>query len=801
MNLLEELKHRILILDGAMGTEILDQTGKDYDFPERLNTQKPEVITRIHKSYIDSGADIIETNTLGANRIKLAEYGMKNECKNINLAAVELAKKAVNHQKIFIAGSIGPMGKLIEPLGDIPFNQAYDVFAEQANFLEQGGADLLLIETQIDILEAKTAFLAAKESTSIPIAISLTYPLENDLTVTGTDPETAAVTLAATDADILGINCGRHPQYFEQAIQKYREHTEKPIIAYANAGAPEKRNNQVVFPLSPSGYLKYALKYYHAGAHIIGGCCGTSPQHIKLIADHLKGKKPKKNSGPQTFFRSSSRNAAIFIGEPHPFKTVGENINPFSRKKLDEEFKSENLQSARNYARKQEKAGAHALDLNLGKKGDKNPDFFSLAVREIQSVSKLPIFLDNNNPLSIEKALQNYAGKAVINSINGEKKNYERLFPLSKKYGAGAILLAMDENGIPEKPEQRISIIEKLVKKAVEYGLSLNDILIDPIVLSLSSSQKNSWVTLTTIEKIKQLNLSSILGLSNLSYGLPYRGLLNRTFLSMAVERGLDSAILNPLDKDLLETIKACSSIMGKDAGLHQYIQTFGNQQKFQEIEEEKPEFKTIQEALFNAILEGEKNEAGRLTRKLIEEGESGLDILKNTLSPALEKVGEYYENKKYFLPQLILSAEAMENAAQIIEKNFPSQAKQKKSCKIVLATVKGDLHDIGKNIVALVLRNSGYEIIDLGKNVDSERIIQTAIDKKSEFIGLSALMTTSLDNVEKVIQEKNKTAPDIKVIIGGAAVSSGLAKECGADAYGKDAMDALKKLNKMVQP
>jgi 5-methyltetrahydrofolate--homocysteine methyltransferase len=797
MNIKEELKRRILILDGAMGTEILQKTGKKYDFPEKLNIERPEIITSIHKAFIDSGADIIETNTLGANRIKLAEYGMEKQCKNINLSALELAKKAVNHHKVFIAGSIGPMGKLIKPLGDIPFEKAYDVFVEQAKFLEEGGAHLLLIETQIDILEAKTAVLAAKESTSLPIAVSITFPLENDLTVTGTDPETAAVTLSATSADIIGINCGRHPQQFESAIQKYRIHTEKPIIAYANAGAPVKRKHRTIFPLSPSGYLDYALKYYNAGAHIIGGCCGTSPKHIKLIADCLKGKKPKRSSAPHTFFRSSSRNAYVFIGEAQPFKIVGENINPFSKKELDKEFKSQKLHSARNYARRQEQAGAHALDLNLGKAGDKKPDFFSLAVREIQSVSKLPVFLDNNNPLSIEKAIQNYAGKAVINSVNGEKKNYEKLLPLAKKYGAGVILLAMDEDGIPDQSDQRISIIEKLIKKAYEYGLSQNDILIDPIVLSLSSSQKNSMVTLNTIEKTKHLKFPSILGLSNFSYGLPNRRLLNRAFLSMAVERGLDSAILNPFDRDLLDTIKACDSIIGRDIGLHQYIQIFGDQQESKEMEEEKREFKSIQEALFHAVLEGEKNDAEQLTRQLIEEGENPLDILKKTLSPALELVGEYYENKKYFLPQLILSAEAMEKAAQIIEKTFPSQTKVKKSAKIVLATVKGDLHDIGKNIVALVLRNSGYEIIDLGKNVDSEKIIQTAIDKKAEFIGLSALMTTSLDNIEKTIQVKNKKAPGIKVIIGGAAVSSGFAKECGADVYAKDAMDALKKLKK----
>lgn len=799
MNILEELKDRVLILDGAMGTEVIQKTGKKFDFPELLNLESPDVIKAIHKSYIDSGADIIETNTLGANKIKLSEYRKEKQCRDINLYALELAKKAVRDQPVFVAGSIGSMGKLIQPLGDITFETAYDVFAEQARYLEEGGADLLLIETQIDILEAKTALLAACESTSLPTAVSLTYPLDKDLTVTGTDPETAAVTLASTNADILGINCGRHPRSFEQAIIKYRTHTEKPIISYANAGEPEKKGSRVHFPLGPSEYLKYALKYYEAGANIIGGCCGTTPQHIKLISNRLKGAKPKPKANINLFFRSSSRNTTVFIGASQPFKIVGENINPFSRKELDAEFKSGKLNSARNYARRQEKAGAHALDMNLGKTGDKKPDFFSSAVLEIQSVTKLPIFLDNNNPLSLEKALQNYAGKAVINSINGEKNKYEKLFPLAKKYGAGVILLAMDENGIPEKSEQRTAIIEKLLEKAYEYELSSNDILIDPIVLSLASSQKAAQETLAALKKIKHLKIPSILGLSNLSYGLPYRRLLNRVFLSMAVSRGLDSAILNPFDRDLFETIKACDAVSARDSALHLYIRAFGGQKKYQEEPDEKPGFKSKQEQLFNAVLEGEKTDAQRLTQQLIKEGENGLDILEKTLSPALELVGEYYEKRKYFLPQLILSAEAMEKASQVIEKSFPAQPDVKAKSTIILATAKGDLHDIGKNIVGLVLRNSGYKVIDLGKNVAPERIISAALKENSKLIGLSALMTSSLDNIEKVVQIKNQQAPEIKIIIGGAAVSQKFAEECGADAYGKDAMDALRALKKLI--
>ncbi|MBD3415397.1 MAG: 5-methyltetrahydrofolate--homocysteine methyltransferase [Candidatus Aminicenantes bacterium] len=799
MNILREIKDRILILDGGMGTEVMEQTGKQFDIPEQLNLEDPEVIIRIHKAFVDAGADIIETNTLGANRIKLAEYGLEDRCKDINLSALELAKRAASPHSVYIAGSIGSMGELIKPLGEITFQQAYEVFAEQSQWLEQGGADLLLIETQIDILEAKTALLAAQETTSLPIAVSITYPLEENLTVTGTDPETAAITLSSTSADIVGINCGRHPRDFKSALNQYQMHTDKPLIVYANAGIPEKRKNRIRFPLGPVEYLKYAVEFYRSGAHIIGGCCGTSSRHIKLIAEKLKGKKPQKRARIPSYFRSSSRNSCLFIGGSEPFKAVGENINPFSRKELDQEFKSEKLSLARSLARRQEQAGAHALDINLGQSGDQNPDFFSSAVLEIQSVSKLPLFLDNNNPSSLEKALQCYAGKAVINSISGETKKYQKLLPLAKKYGAGVILLAMDDRGIPDNSDQRINIIEHLIQKAYEYGLTKSDILIDPIVLSHASSPKSASETLAALKKIKQMKTPSVLGLSNISHGLPNRRRLNQIFLTMAIDRGLDSAILNPLDKDLMDTTKACDTFKGKDPGLRQFIRTFGNVQEEAEETEQKPAFQSKKDELFNAIVEGEKKDAQKITSHLIEQGENGLELLKKILSPALELVGQYYEQKKYFLPQLILSAEAMEGASQIIEKTFPEKGPVQTKSKIVLATVQGDLHDIGKNIVALVLSNSGFEVIDLGKNVASKEIISTAVNENCEFIGLSALMTSSLEYIEEVIQLKKKKAPEIQIIIGGAAVSSAFSQKCGADAYAGDAMSALRKLKNMV--
>lgn len=801
MPLIRKLHDQVLILDGAMGTEIMPKLSQNIDFLESVNLTHPNIILAVHSAYIEAGADIITTNTLGANRIKLNEFGAGDQTREINMAAVTIAKKAREEKPVYIAGSVGPIGKLLYPLGEIPIEEAYRVFAEQISALSDAGADLILIETHIDLLEAKTALRAARDATPIPVAVSLTYPLSEGLTVTGSDPATAAVNFANADTDIIGINCGGHPENFPHFIRAISQYNQKPLMVYPNAGEPIKKDGRITFPLGPQEYAAYAHQFYQAGAQIIGGCCGTTPQHINRIAQQLKGKKPVKRSEKPDFFQASSRTAIITIGQALPFRTVGENINPFARKALDKEFKQNKLEMARKLARQQEHAGTDALDFNLGRKGEKEPRFFAQAVMEVQSTSNLPLFLDNNNPEALEAALKCYSGKAVINSATGEKKSYENLFPIARKYGAAVILLALDENGIPEKARDRWKILERLFQEALQKGLNQNDLLLDPITLSISASQASAEETLKCIEMIHSQKLPTIIGLSNLSYGLPQRKLLNAVFLSMAVGRGLNSAILNPLDSNLMSVIKASDSITGIDQGLHTFIELFGDtpDEEGDLVEEKKPE--SPEQELFQAILEGEKNRIEALLQNLIQKGKDGFQILDQVLSPALQKAGEYYEKKIYFLPQLILAAEAMEKASQFLEKTFPSSQKTiHSSGKIVLATVKGDLHDIGKNIVALVLRNFGYTVIDLGKNVGAETITDTAISEKADIIGLSALMTTTLDEMQEVIRLAKAQAPAIKVIVGGAAVSADFAEEIGADAYGKDALDAVRAI-KQIKP
>ncbi len=795
-DLLTVLSERILILDGAMGTEIMKRTGEIFDFPEELNLSQPGLIKDIHAAYIQAGADIIETNTLGANRIKLREFSSSGRCRDLNLAAVDAASQARKSRKVFIAGSIGPAGKLIRPLGEIEPEETLEAFSEQAAFLAEGGVDFFLVETQIDILEAKLAAQACRSVSPLPVAVSMTFPLDNQRTVTGTGPEAAAVTFAAGLADIYGINCGGHPKGYASMLDQTLLHSRKPLMVYANAGEPEKKGNRVVFPLTPQEYARFAQEFHQKGARIIGGCCGTTPAHTAEISRRLKGKKAVPAGKKEAGFRMSSRSGLVVAGNGRPFTVVGENINPFASKKLDREFQSRELAGARRLARKQEHSGADALDINLGKTGEKDPDFYASAVRDIQTVTKCPLFLDNSNPESLEKSLLLYGGKPVINSVNAEKKNTQTLFPLAKKFGAGVVLLAMDENGIPEPAVDRLRIIEHLIREALEAGLSQDDLIMDPVTLALSaSSPKAARETFQAIAGASSLGIASIIGLSNFSFGLPLRSRLHQSFLMMAMPFGLDAAILNPQDTETMELIKAADAVTGRDKGLRIFTESFSRRQKKSPETKAPRSLDKPDQKLFQAVLEGEKKESEQWTKKLIESGRSGLDILENVLSPALRKAGDRYEKNIYYLPQLIMSAEAMESASAVLEQAFPQKKSREKKKKIILATVKGDLHDIGKNIVSLVLRNSGIQVIDLGKNVSAEDIVAAAEKEEAGVIGLSALMTTTLDAMEEVINIKNQKAPHIKVIVGGAAVSRKFSEHIKADAYGKDAMDALRNI------
>jgi len=626
MNINQILKDKVLILDGATGTEIMRRTDTPFEYPEEINLTQKNILKEVHAAYIEAGADIITTNTLGASSIKLNEFSASGRAEEINLSALEIARDARGNRPVFIAGSIGPVGKLIYPLGDLTFTELYHSFAQQAKTLEKGGADLLLIETQIDILEAKTAYLAARENTSLPIAVSMTFPLEEGTTVTGTTPEISAITFSSTGLDIFGLNCGRDPEDFSCWIEDIRSHWDKPLIVYANAGIPEKISGQLHFPLGPEQYAKFAEQFYRAGANIIGGCCGTTPEHIELIASSLKGKKPFIKPKKNKFFYVSSRNSILSIGSNFPFRVIGENINPFGRKKLKQELDDKKFDQVRKFARLQEDAEADGLDVNLGMPGETQPDFYAEAVNEIQNISRLPLFFDNSNPHSLEEALRIYGGKAVINSVNGKEDSSSVLLPLAAKYGAAVILLAMDETGIPETVQAKVRIIEALIKKSLLAGLPENDLIIDPIILTIATSGKAAFETMQAIKKVHEMDFPTILGLSNLSFGLPQRQILNAAFLPMAAAHGLDSAIMNPLDPNLMAAAKASDAITGRDTAMRAFISKYREKTDIQ-YEEPAEKTSTIREELFQAILSGEKEAAGQLALKQYEKEKNALKI------------------------------------------------------------------------------------------------------------------------------------------------------------------------------
>jgi len=796
MNVLDVLKKQILILDGAMGTEII-RYNINTDFSEILNLENSKLIYKIHRSYINAGADIIETNTFGANRIKLTSIGKSHLIKDINIAGAQIARKVAGSSNL-VAGSMGPLGKLIKPLGELTVEEVYEAFKEQATSLEEGGVDFLLIETQIDILEAKTALRAAKENTQLPVAVSMSFT-EDGRTVSGTNPETAVVILNAAGADIIGTNCGKSPEEFMKFVEIIRKTTEKPIIIYPNAGIPEKHSGKVIYPAIPEEMAEYAENFYKLGANIIGGCCGNTPAHIMLIAKRLKHKKTTLPYAQKNFFEIASSVITKRAGTKLPFLVVGENINPFGKKELSKEIKEGKIEYIKKLAIMQESNGADALDINLGKKGEKDPLFYKNVVEAVQNVVNLPFFLDVSNPVSLKSALSIHPGKAVINSVNGNPKSMETLLPLAKRYGAGVVILALDERGIPDKAKERFKIIEKVYKRAIKYGLSEKDIIVDVVVLTISAKQDSAIETLKTLKMVKELlGLSSILGISNISFGLPARPLLNKAFLNMALSYGLDAGILNPLNKDIPGDSFAMDAITGKDRNLKRYIERFRKVNITYKEEEEKPA--SGKERLYRAVKEGMEDEAYSLTKKLINQGNPPMEILNNILVPALKEVGELYEKKVFFLPQLLTSSRAVQRATDLIRKNLKAKKTEIKRGKILLATVKGDYHDIGKNIVSSVLKSYGYEVIDLGKDKGYEEIIEKAKKEKIDIIGLSALMTTTMEEMEYIVKRLKREQPHFKILVGGAAVSRKFAEEIGADAYAQDAMKTVKIVEKLIR-
>ncbi len=760
--------NKITILDGAMGT-MLQKSGLELGgCPEALSITNPDLITDIHKMYIGSGADIIYTNTFGANEYKLKDSGYSVE--EIISASVAAAKRATEGTSTKVALDIGPTGMLLEPLGTLPFEKAYDMFVCQ---MKAGvDADLIVIETMTDLLEVKAAVLAAKENTNLPVYVTMTFE-ENGRTFTGCSALSMAATLEGLGVDAIGLNCSLGPNQVYEITRVLCENTTLPVIVKPNAGLP--RPDGSGYDIDENGFAAAMEKILALGVTIVGGCCGTTPDYIKALADMAKTKTPVERKNTPVSCVASSSTCVKIDG----VKVIGERINPTGKKLFKQALINNDMNYILNQALSQAQAGAHILDVNVGLPEIDEKEMMVKTVKALQSITDLPLQIDSSNPEVIEAALRIYNGKAIVNSVNGEDKSLHTVLPIVKKYGAAVVGLTLDEKGIPALAQERVAIAEKIINTALSYGIKREDIYIDCLTLTASAEQDKVEETLKAVETVKEkFGVHTVLGVSNISFGLPNRELINKTFLALALGRGLDLPIINPNVQEMMNIINAYNVLSNKDKNAESYIG------KYSLEVQEKPAENTAVDITY-AIEKGLADEAKQAAKKLLET-EEAMTVINEKLIPALDKVGDDFEKGSIFLPQLIQSATAAQSAFDAVKESFGNESAQDKGT-IVIATVKGDVHDIGKNIVKTILSNYGYRIVDLGKNVPPEDVAAAAVKENANLVGLSALMTTTLGAMEETIALLRKNC-DCKIMVGGAVLTEDYAKTIGADYYAKDA-------------
>lgn len=775
--LLNRFGKELLFFDGGMGTELQKNGLKKGELPELLNIHSPEIVKKVHKSYLDAGCDIITTNTFGANSLKFSNL------EEIITNAVNIVKDAINEsgRKAYTALDVGPLGKLLAPYGDLPFEDAYNLFKEQVIAGEKAGADLVLIETMGDLYEIKSAVLAVKENTNLPIFVSMIFDKKGTL-LTGADVKTAIVTLEGLGVDGIGLNCGLGPDQMLVLLKEMTEYSSTPIFIQPNAGLPVSVNGETVYNVTPEEFAEKQLKILENGACALGGCCGTNPMHIKAMIDLCKGREIKEIAKKNYTAVSSYSKSIFFEGKPI---IVGERINPTGKKILKEALRNNDMDYIFREGVSQTDLGADILDVNVGLPEIDECEMMTNAVTGLQSILNTPLQIDTSDPRVMEKALRFYNGKAMVNSVNGKEESMNSVFPLVKKYGGVVVCLTLDENGIPETVEGRIEIAKKIINKAKEFGIEKKDLVFDPLCMTISTNKDSAKITLQCVEKLtNDLGVKTILGVSNVSFGLPNRELINSTFFGLALQKGLSSGIINPKSEMMMNTYYSFNALMGLDENFEDYIAN---------ATDVKAEIKTDVVDLKTAVIKGLKERAKQETEKELLT-KSPLEIIDNILIPALDVVGEGFENNKIFLPGLLMSAETAGVSFDVLKKEMEKNGLQdEKKGKIIMATVEGDIHDIGKNIVNVLLENYGYDVIDLGKDVKPETIVETALSENVKFVGLSALMTTTVPSMEKTIKLLREKDKDIAVMVGGAVLTPEYAEMIGADFYAKDAMTTVR--------
>ncbi len=800
----DRLGKELLFLDGGMGTLLQEKGLAPGELPEMWNVTHPEEIKTIHRNYIEAGSDIVLTNTFGANALKFHSADCSLE--NIVKTSVRLVKEAADEtdiaedaadmtgdrRTVYTALDIGPTGKLLKPMGDLAFETAYEAFREVMIWGEEAGADLIHIETMSDTYELKAAVLAAKENTSLPVFATVIYDERKKL-LTGADIPSVIALLEGLRVDALGINCGMGPEQMLPILEDYAKYSSLPVIVKPNAGLPKQRDGQTWYDVDPVEFAGYMEKIVSMGACVIGGCCGTTPEHIKAMTDQCRGMEiVTPTEKEDTIVSSYGKSVFLGIGS----KIIGERINPTGKKRFKQALKEHDLEYIMREGITQQDNGAHVLDVNVGLPDIDETAMMKETVQELQSVVNLPLQIDTVDAEAMEAALRIYNGKAMVNSVSGKQESMDKVFPLIQRYGGVVIGLTLDEEGIPEDADGRIRIAEKIIAEAAKYGIRKKDIVIDALAMTISSEPDGAKVTLETLRRLRnEIGVNTVLGVSNISFGLPARPIINASFYTMAMLEGLSAGIINPSSEDMMKAWYAYHALMNLDTNCERYIGRYGVSEPTPSGREKTAGGSSgIQDLTLKECIEkGLKEDAGRLTEKMAA-GREPLDIINDELIPALNHVGDGFEKGTVFLPQLLMSAEAAKTAFSVLkEKMDKSGAKQEKIGTVILATVKGDIHDIGKNIVKVLLENYSFDVIDLGKDVPPEKIVECTLENDVKLVGLSALMTTTVVSMEETIRQLRERVPFCKVMVGGAVLNQEYADMIGADFYGKDAMQSVR--------
>lgn len=804
--------NKILILDGACGTNLQKAGMPTGVCPEQWILEHPEIMKQLQQQYVAAGSNILYAPTFTANRMKLSEYGLQDALVEINTKLVNLSKEAADGTA-YIAGDLTMTGQQLYPLGDLLFEDLVTIYKEQATALYEAGVDLYIIETMMSLQETRAAVIAIQETCNLPIMASLTFEADGR-TLFGTDPKTAVVVLQSLGVDAVGLNCSTGPDAMLEIVEEMYAYSNIPILAKPNAGLPELENGTTTYKTGPDEFAFAMEKLIQAGACIVGGCCGTTPSHIHALAKAAANVTPPAICKEKRSILASERKTIEIILDG-PFQVIGERINPTGKKKLQAQLREGNLSLVRSMAKEQEENGAVILDVNMGVNGIDEKQMMQEAVYETTSTVDCPLCLDSSSVDVIEAALRIYPGRALINSISLESEKMTRLLPIAKRYGAMFILLPLSDEGLPKTLDEKRSIVHTVLEKALSLGFSKKDIIVDGLVATVGANPKAALECFDTIHYCKhELGLATICGLSNISFGLPDRAFVNTAFLTMAIANGLTMAIANPSQDLLMNAAAATDMLLCKENSSTRYINRIQLYDKKQESQKQNTNTDTRKHipstndvnnafesnAVYCAVLQGDKSQIVSYAKAELSNGKQPEQVINKYLVPAINQVGTLFDQQKYFLPQLIASANAMKTAIEYLEPLIQRTGNEKDTATLVIATVEGDIHDIGKNLVVLMLRNYGYHVIDLGKDVPADTILQTAIQENAKIIGLSALMTTTMMRMQDVVNLAKEMHYTGKIIIGGAAITPGFADEIGADGYSKDAADCVKLVEKLLE-